>query len=387
MKKTVISFLVLLVYFSCSPKGEIPERIVEDGVETVLNRTEPYRIKGEPATFSLQEEFTIDTEEERIAELGLTDLGLYFDVDSTGNLYLVGYKNSEGMIFKFGRQGNFIRSFLRKGQGPGELVGRNYLSLFLTVDWEDNVAISDFGNKLALFKSDGVLIKENRIDSRTICMIPLSNGNFLSFLSVLDGSSDFINQNPLTLLDKNHERIKELDKQMIPNPIVGKRLKGSYHVLSWNVSNGKIFSGFQERGYMISVFDFEGNLMRNIKKEYQPVPVQEDFKKEFMDQFNAPIFDDIRGKIYFSDAMPPFHSFFSDNEGRLFVMTYESGENPGEYMYDIFDPAGVCIGRKSLEVLHDESGLYAKMKDGRFYCLKEKESGYKIMVVSTVIWE
>ena len=86
-----------------------------------------------------------------------------------------------------------------------------------------------------------------------------------------------------------------------------------------------------------------------------------------MEQFSAPIFKDIRNKIYFPDAMPPFHSFFSDDAGRLFVMTHEEGENPGEFMYDIFDPDGTCTGRKSLKIHHDESGLFAKMKNGRFY--------------------
>ena len=203
----------------------------------------------------------------------------------------------------------------------------------------------------------------------------------------MDGRSDFINQNPLTIFNSHFEEIKELDKQMVPNPIVGKRLKGSYHILSWSVSTGKIFTGFQERGYEIRVFDFDGNLARKIKKDFNPVPISEDYKTEFMEQFNAPIFDDIRNKIYFPDAMPPFHSFFADDEDRLFVMTHEKGENPGEFVYDIFDSDGICIGRKSLKIHHDESGVYAKMKGGRFYCLNEKESGYKELVVSRIFWE
>ncbi len=377
----------LVLISSCTPKPEVPERVKEDGVEVVLNRIEPYTVKGEPSTFTLEREFAIDTENDAIAELGLTDIGLYFDIDSEGNIYLAGYKNTEGMIFKFDNEGNFIRYFLRKGQGPGELRGRNYVSLYITVDENDNVAVSDFGNKLVVFTSEGEFIKESRIDSRTICTSPLSNGNYLSYISILERTSDYLNQNPLTLLDDQFEEIRELDKKMVPNPIVGKRLKASYHILSWSVSNRRIFSGFQERGYEIHVFDFDGNRVRKIKKEFQPVPVPEDYKTAFMEQFNAPIFDDIRNKIYFPDAMPPFYSIFSNDEGRLFVMTYEEGENPGEYMYDIFDSEGVCIGRKSLEIYHDESGVYAKMKNDRFYCLKEKESGYKELVVSKVIWE
>jgi outer membrane protein assembly factor BamB len=360
---------------------------MEDGAEVVLNRHEPYTIKGEPTSFSLQKEFTIDTEDDKMAELGLTDIGLSFDIDSEGNIYLAGYENTEGMIFKFDRDGNFDRSFLRKGQGPGELQGRNYASLFLTADRNNNIAVSDFGNKLVVFDMNGKMTGETKIDSGTICTTPLSNGNFLSYIRVMDGRSEFINQNPLTLFNSQFDKIKELDKQMIPNPIVGKRLKASYHILSWSVSNGKIFTGFQERGYEITVYDFNGNLVRKIKKEYKPIPIPEDYKTSFMEQFNAPLFDDIRSKIYFPDAMPPFHAFFADDEGRLFVMTYEKGENSDDFMYDMFNTEGICIGRKSLKILHDEGGLYAKMKNGRLYCLNEKDSGYKELVVSKVIWE
>jgi hypothetical protein len=122
-------------------------------------------------------------------------------------------------------------------------------------------------------------------------------------------------------------------------------------------------------------------------KEFKPVPVSEVYKTAFMEQFNAPIFDDIRSKIYFPNAMPPFHSFFADDKGRLFVMTHEEGEDSGMYLYDIFDSDGVCIGRTSLKILHDEGGVYANMKGGRLYALHEKESGYKELIVSKIIWE
>ena len=221
MRRAIYLLLVLLICYACASKGEL-------------------------STFSLRKEFTIDTENDRIAETGLTDMGLNFDVDSDGNIFLAGYENTEGMIFKFDREGNFVRSFCRKGQGPGELQGRNYVSLYLTVDRNDNISVSDFGNKLVVFDREGQMIDEKKIDSGTICTTPLSNGNFLSYISVMDGRSKFINQNPLTLFDGQFKEIKELDKQMVPNPIVGKRLKGSYHILSWSISNGKIFTGFQK---------------------------------------------------------------------------------------------------------------------------------------------
>ena len=388
MRKTAALVSILILFCFCGPTGEKVEKITEDGVEVVLNRIEPYSIKGEPSTFTLEKVFSIDTEDDMTAELGLTDIGGSFDADSSGNVYLINPEGSESVIFKFDRNGDFVRSFSRRGQGPGELQSRPFPSLYMTVNHEDTIAVTDVRNrKVSFFDADGNLINEMKIGTNFYEVFPLENGNYVALVSVMDVRGEFINQNPLSLYSRDFEEIKELDKQSIPNPIIGKRLKGIYYILAWTVASERISTGFQERGYEISVYDFDGNLMRKIRKEYQPVPVPQEHKDRFMKQFEAEIFDPIRKKIYFPDSMPPFFSFFSDDEGRLFVMTYEKGENPGEYMFDIFNPDGVCVGRKGLDIFHDESGLYATMKNGRLFCLNEKESGYKVLNVYDVLWE
>ena len=54
MKQTACLCLVLIIFSSCAPKGEVPERAMEDGVEVVLNRHEPYSINVTPTTFTHQ---------------------------------------------------------------------------------------------------------------------------------------------------------------------------------------------------------------------------------------------------------------------------------------------------------------------------------------------
>jgi len=45
-------------------------------------------------------------------------------------------------------------------------------------------------------------------------------------------------------------------------------------------------------------------------------------------------------------------------------------------MYDIFNPDGIFIERKSLKVLWQSGGsLYPKAKNNRLYCLRKKENG------------
>ncbi len=90
--------------------------------------------------------------------------------------------------------------------------------------------------------------------------------------------------------------------------------------------------------------------------------------------------------------MPPFHYFFLDDEGRLYVKTYEEGAGKNEFMHDIFNPDGLFIMRKSMPgygpwIYPGDSLNKAKAKNNRFYCIGEKESGFKELVVYKMTWE
>jgi len=72
-------------------------------------------------------------------------------------------------------------------------------------------------------------------------------------------------------------------------------------------------------------------------------------------------------------------------------MTYEKGKNLNEYEYDIFNANNVFVGRISLgniqEIPLGELELDVKARNNRLYCLREKESGYKELVVYKMKWE
>ncbi len=162
-----------------------------------------------------------------------------------------------------------------------------------------------------------------------------------------------------------------------------KRWKGTPRLWCWSVSKRNVYVGNEERGYEIWVYDLDGNLIRKIKKEYKKVPISEEYKKKRLER--TP--DYLKKMTFFPDYFPPYQSFFTDDGGRLFVMTYEKGENPGEFMIDIFNHEGVFVGRKSINAWVSDSFLWAKIKRNLLYCLQEKESGYKKLVVYRMKWE
>ena len=148
-----------------------------------------------------------------------------------------------------------------------------------------------------------------------------------------------------------------------------------------------IFTGHQDRGYDIFVYDFEGRPVRKIRKEFRPIPVPEPHKKAFLAQFDAPQYKVVRDKVYFPADMPPFIGFTADETGRLYVCTYETTDQPGEFVFDIFDSEGALILRKPLRVFHDYSGAFLKVRRDRLYCVQENASGDKEFKVFRMTWK
>ncbi len=74
------------------------------------------------------------------------------------------------------------------------------------------------------------------------------------------------------------------------------------------------------------------------------------------------------------------------------MKTFEKVSNKNEYFHDIFNSDGVFIMRKSMPGYArwsdpGNSVNRAKVKNRRFYCIREKESGYKELVVYKMTWE
>ena len=94
------------------------------------------------------------------------------------------------------------------------------------------------------------------------------------------------------------------------------------------------------------------------------------------------------GQPYIPEYWPAFNELFACDTGMLFVMTYEKSKNPREFIYDIFNPDGIFIGKLTLG---NYGGMYyalpVKAKNKRLYCILEKESGFKELVVYKMRWE
>ena len=394
MKKYILIIFFLSLFLYCGTEQQQVKKHMENGLEVVINHQEPYRMKGEPTTITIEEEFTIDTEKDDIAELGLTDIW-GFSVDSQDDIYFYLSPLVQGdLVFKFDKEGHFVRSFAKKGQGPGEIENPAYLRIDSN---EQLVIIDTAGHKLSIFDTEGNLIKEFPVDMNIArpgtAIIPLENGNYLVRRVLLEDRrhSDII----VSLFDPEFDELKELHRHRVESPEFTGKFELPIPTPLFEASKEHIFVGNGQLGYEILVFDLDGNVVRNIRKEYKPVEVSKDYKNEIRAYLENSEFSFLKNKVFFPKYLQPFQFLFTDDEGRLFVMTHEKGGNPEENVFDIFNSEGVFVLRKNLEVFLSgnlfEPGnpidSWAVMKHDRFYCLREKESGFKELVVFRTKWE
>jgi hypothetical protein len=387
--KLVLVVIAASIYCGCGGKQSEIDKIMEGGVEVVANRAQPVKLRGQPSTLILEKEFVLDTEDDATAAMGVTDIA-NFDVDRTGNfLILLPPTGPRNFVYKLSPDGKLLASFGRIGQGPNEM---EYPNEVLANENGEIWVFESPKNKVHVFDGGGKPVAD-RSPIKFETIIPLANGNNLvTRLDAADLMTKYLSM-MVELYDPHFRLLKELDRSLgyanktiyekVPQPYVN----GIGFTFQGKASRNRIYVGNSERGYEILVFDLEGRPVRKIRKEFSPVPVTDEYKKKYLKDY-LEYMPEYAKKIYFPDNWHPFHALFPDDEGRLFVMTYEPGERPGSFIFDIFSKDGAFVARTSFAAIHGEGGfLLACVRGNRLYAVQEKASGFKQLDVYRMIWK
>lgn len=391
MRKFILLVLFLALSLSCGPNRTEVERIIEDGVEVVINHLEPYRIEGVPGELYLEEVLKIDIEREEISALGLVDIQT-FDVDTEGNIFIFQYpKEGAHLVFKFNKAGDFLMSFGVMGQGPGEI--QTDLPGYMRITSRDEIPIADRTAKtISFFSSHGAFLREipfDRYFSPRGGFVQLENGNYLIHWIPV-GPLGEIKSVVISMFDPALHKIKDLVEYEIPGASEGK-INIFLAMPVVGISRSQIFIGYEKVTKDISVYDLNGELKRIIRKEHKPIPVPDVLKQELRERWGGrhPSWD----RLHIPTHMPLFQYMFTDDEGRLYVVTSEMDKESGTNICDIYTTEGIFIERKSMGyydlaefiLLFQQLDIIAK--GGHFYCIREKESGYKELMVYRMKWE
>lgn len=335
------------------------------------------QIEKQSASLHLKEVMTLDTEDPEVVAVGLIDINS-FQVDSQGNIYILSHQGENHFFFKFSHDGQFLKSFGKKGQGPGEME----FPLMPRMMTQDQLAVTDVLKKLLVFDADGEVVSEIRIDPNFVIVNPLENGNSVVFWKAgADNATDKHFNEKVSLFSPQYQEIQELDVLQI-----AREVSFLDPVFAWRVNHNRIYQINEQRGYEILVFNSNGSLLQKIQKQYDPIRLTSE-KREALLQ-GVPENSPLRNTAVFPVYLPPIHTVFADEVGRLFAVTFEEGVQQVEYWCDIFNPEGNFITRISIPVQfsRDPFPIYALVKNQYLYCVGEKASGYQQLKIFRMTW-
>ena len=329
------------------------------------------------SSFRLEEKLRVDTGNKELIDRGLFDIN-NFAVDSKGNIYIVNGKSQSDQVFVMDKNGQLLRSFARKGQGPGEVD--NVHEIFLTSD--GNIFIQDSGaREIAIFSPDGQLVSEAGYEGDLWSLCPLPNGHYVGVESIFGARvKEWLVC--LNHYDAELKKIEELDRLSYPNPFLQKSVEATPHQIIYCLSGDRIYSGYPERGYTFLCFDLKGKLIRKISRPQKKSTGFNEYKKIMKNELE--VLSRWGFRLTYPDHVLPFYSFFADEHGYLFVMTFEPGQKAGEYLYEIISPEGDLVKTVSLGPYSADSRILAKILNGYLYWVREKESGEKEFLISRI---
>ncbi len=370
-KRKFFLIFILTVTFSLIACGEGQNKKVEwkgkiekeNGVIVVRNPREPL-YSGE--VLSLHEELSIGEAKEEKRYILIRPW--YIAVDDEERIYVMDQGDSQVKVFD--KNGSYLRKIGKKGEGPGELQNPN--EIFITGNkqlvWEDYIRSlnhyslgGDFIRSVSTAELLPVGIKVN------------SRGDILAITNIKEPERW---GKEIQLMDTSLNILKTLltISQPRPNPQIINPFQPGIH---WGLAkDDTLVIGFG-KDYELFFFNFKGELIKKIKKEFTPVKISEEEVKEVKERVKKA---QPGRRLILPENHAALRSLSADDEGRILVETWERMEDGSLYHHDVFDAEGRYVAKI---ILPSQPKFWKRKK---LYTIEEDKDGFQFVKRYGVIW-
>ena len=336
--------------------------ITKDGEVVVVNN--PKKPQYSADIFSLEEDLAIG---------GQDSAGFIFSeltsvcLSNDGTINVLDGKEKNVKVF--GSDGKFLRTFGRAGEGPGEF--RVPIRIYFTSKSE--ILVVDM-RRLSIFKPNGDHIRDismAALNFSDVC--PDSQGDFFAYLIIRDVSNP---RYELRKIDSEFKTLFVLDSS--PTPDLNRDgYNPFFPILRWSaLSGGRAICGYAVK-YELKIFDAKGQVVRKIEmSSNSPVSISQKDVEERTAGVPPPILEKMKIPKYY----PFFRYLATDDEDRIFILTFERPPGRKGYCFDILDAEGRYIVRAVLP------GLMPLIRKGHLYAIEETDEGYPVLKRYKIRW-
>lgn len=302
---------------------------------------------------------------------------------------LKAYKNclyflneSECSIWRFDQNLKFLNKIGKKGEGPDEIP---FLSNFNFL--EDKIYMFS-RNRLLIFGLDGTLLNGVKFPDRNASILLLKNGNFMEKTRGFSYERGKTIIQKIRFLDKDFNQIIEILNERIEiTPGYQFEAIDPYINVRYSDKNGLVYISNPVRDFLIMIFDENGKQVCKILKNYKRTKVTKEYKEKFSEIIihdphitSKEMADAFLKQLHFSKYFSPFHSFYLDDEGNVYVRTYKRKNN--KTIFEKYSPKGIFIREYLLEDKYInivDCHLFISFSVGNYYYLYENEKGDYIL--------
>jgi hypothetical protein len=366
-------FCLLLLSSVIAFSGE--DKIViktENGIPVVYNPKNPCPFNGMSAQPLLKEELVIGRDQQK-QDNWFSFLNA-LAVDDAGNIYTLDPKDVRIRVFD--RDGKLLRSFGRKGQGPGEFSGPGGLRILPP----DVLEVFDvLHSRLSYFTLDGKSLRD--VPMARLGFFKIDAKGFVYLHRREPVGNKMVEE--LVKLDSDLKTVLKIHSFEYPwNPRLINPFPVAY--LFEPLKTGETVWMITSE-YKINVINSEGKLTRRIIKEYNPVKITAVEREKYLmaepqDQISR------QSRYEFPQFYPAanwVNGLIIDDAGWIYVRTYEK-DDQGRIYHDIFDQDGRFVGRLCLP----ESERALVILKNKIYCLiGESEEGIPLVKRYRIIWK
>ncbi|MCP2520595.1 NHL repeat-containing protein [Candidatus Aminicenantes bacterium AC-708-M15] len=340
MKRKLIWLILLVFLFSfCSKKEktEAPEwkgKIeYENGIKVIRNPEEP--VFGE-LVMELEEDLSIGNEED---ENYMFYRAYSIALDNEDSIYVLDAGNHR--IQKFDRNGVYLQTIGRKGQGPGEFES----PFQIRIDKEGNIYVRD-SRKIKIFDKEGNYTKDVVLKNFSMNFYLDSEGNIMAKVFKSTESGRMSSFDKISPEGKLLKTIAQFPYGMTVTK-VGKAVIAVSHqyVCDLFISsiNPQMFIYGYSKEYELFAVNEKGDILFKFLKEEPYHPISGAEKDKVRNQFKR-IPDAVKKAIQFPPHRPFFMGILCDDVGRIYVLRFKTilDEKKG-YDFDIFSKDGYYL--------------------------------------------
>ena len=383
--KFTVKYLSIVLFLSISvlcisfgeQKAEWKGKIeVENGIKVIKNPKEP--LYGE-IKFELKEDLSIGKEgDDNYMFYSRVSLA----VDNQDYIYALDGRSYR--IQKYDKNGQYIQTIGRKGQGPGEFE----LPFNFFIDGQNNIYVND-RRRIKKFNNKGEFVKSSQVQS-------FINDFYVNPEGIIFAHSDLNDEKgskqTIIKINSEGEIVETIAEFPYADLVIRKSGDATYafgvsrHIyipkLCFSAIDESTFCYAHSSEYRILILDSSGNILLMSQKEESPQTVSRREKIYILDQMEK-IFKE-RGRslpkgvledVQFPSNRPFFNHIIADDKQRIYVRRLKSVlEKSDEFEFDIFSKEGIFLYETKLHFMPQV------IKNGFIYNVDTNEESGEIKI-------